>query len=134
MSIINGVSNASSDLDPFPTALLKKCFSALLPIITAIVNLSLRTGSFPDTLKNALVHPLLKKSTRDPNDLKNYRTVSNIPFISKVIEKAVVKRIDAYMSSNDFHEKYKYRVSHGTETALVKIHDVHWMINVVLFL
>ena len=123
--IIMNASNASCELDPIPTSLLKKCLPTLLPYLTHIVNLSLESGHFPDTLKKAIVRPLLKKPSLDRNNLKNFRPVSNIAFLSKIIEKVVVKRLDTYMSANDLNETYQsaYRRNHGTETALVKIHD-----------
>ena len=85
--IIKNSSNASCDLDPVPTLLVKKCLPALLPFLTHLTNLSLQSGFFPDSLKTALVRPLLKKPTLDYNELKNFRPVSNIPFISKIIKK-----------------------------------------------
>ena len=52
-------------------------------MITLIVNLSLSEGSFPSYLKSALVSPLLKMSTLNKDNLKNYRPVSNLSFLSK---------------------------------------------------
>ena len=122
---ISNSTNAYCDLDPILTTLLKHCLPSLIPTITSIVNLSLETGQFPDLLKQALVKPLIKKPGVSPEEFKNYRPVSNIPFISKIIEKASVKRLDDYMSKNHFHEKFQsaYRKEHSTETALVRIHD-----------
>ena len=123
--IIKNSSNASCDLDPVSTFLVKKCLPALLPFLTHLINLSLQSGRFPDYLKTALVRSLLKKPTLDYNELNNFRPVCNIPFISKIIEKTVVKRLNYYMSCNSLRLKYQsvYRTSHGTETALVKIHN-----------
>jgi hypothetical protein len=53
------------ELDPNPTALLKKCLNSHLPVITKIVNLSISTGSFPDTFKHSIITPLLKKPSLD---------------------------------------------------------------------
>ena len=55
--------NKFCDLDPMPTVLLKACIDTLLGTITNIVNVSLRTGIFPDDFKQAHVNPLLKKIT-----------------------------------------------------------------------
>ena len=122
-AIIMKLSNASCELDPIPIKLLKLCIDSLLDPITCIVNMSLRHGSFPKSLKHALVRPTLKKHTLDPDTLKNYRPVSNLPTLSKVIEKAVVSRLEPYLSSNMLTEKFQsaYRPGYSTETALVRI-------------
>jgi hypothetical protein len=74
------------DLDPIPTTLLFDCLDTVLPTLTKIVNDSLLSGVFPDVHKSALVTPLLKKPTLDHNDLKNFRPVSNLSFVSKLID------------------------------------------------
>ena len=71
----------SCPLDPIPTGLLKACVNSLVPLITCIVNESLESGTVCDVLKQAIVTPLLKKPNLDSNMLKNYRPVSNLPFI-----------------------------------------------------
>ena len=85
--------NKTCDLDLILTWLLKKCIDQLLPIITGIINSSMSSGCFPDELKSAIIRPHLKKTNTDADELKNYRPVSNIHFISKVLEKLVVKRL-----------------------------------------
>ena len=78
----------SCALDPVPSWLLKELSDILAPIITKIVNLSLPTGNMPLEIKKALVMPLLKKLILDKEIKKNYRPISNLAFVSKVIEKA----------------------------------------------
>ena len=58
----------------------------LLPTITNILNESLLSGTVPSEFKTAVVKPLLKKLSLDPNVLKNYRSISNLPFLSKLLE------------------------------------------------
>ena len=82
----------SCPLDPIPTRILKECIDELLPTITRIVNLSILDGSVPTALKEAPVTPLLKKANLPPDFLKNYRPVSGLPFISKIVEKVVASR------------------------------------------
>ena len=71
-------SNSSCLLDPVPTWLLKECIGDLLPLITAIVNISITTVKFPKTLKNAIVRPHLMNQKLDGEELKHYRPVSII--------------------------------------------------------
>jgi len=81
--------NKSRVLDPLPTWLLKKCVDQLLPLITAIIKRSMDESVMLLCLKRATISPLLKRSGLDNEDMKNYRPLSNLPFISKLIEKVV---------------------------------------------
>ena len=115
----------SCDLDPAPTPLLKECLDTLLPSITKLINLSLTSGIVPSCFKHALVKPLLKKPSLDPEDLKNFRPVSNLPFLSKVLEKVVAKQLSSYMTDNNLHEVMQsaYKARHSTETALLRVQN-----------
>ena len=74
-------------LDPLPTWLLKKNLDITLPVLLSIVNTSLSARSFPSSLKEAIVTPILKQHNLDCN---NFRPVSNTVFLSKIIEKAAL--------------------------------------------
>ena len=107
-----------------PTSLLVNCIDSILPFITKLVNESLRQSHVPVTLKEAVVRPLLKKPKLSREELKNYRPVSNLPYISKLLEKVVASRLDNHLESNQLHEAKQsaYRSCHSTETALLKVH------------
>ncbi|XP_070552124.1 uncharacterized protein [Ptychodera flava] len=70
----------SWDLDIFPTNYIKKFASVLAPFITHLFNASLSSGVVPSYFKSAIIRPLLKNPDLDPNSLRNYRPVSNLPF------------------------------------------------------
>ena len=53
----------------------------------------LKTGVFPEILKSALVKPSVKNENGDTNSYENYRSISNLPFLSKVIEKSVHRQL-----------------------------------------
>ena len=74
-----------------PSTLVSKC-EDLLPVLTKVVNKSLQSGCFPEVWKGALVFPLLKKPGLDVI-FKNFRPVSNLSFVSKLIEKAALNQI-----------------------------------------
>lgn len=114
----------SCELDPLPTKLLKQCLDYLLPAITSIVNKSLSQICVPTPFKRAVVRPLLKKSNLDKEVLKNYRPVSNLPFISKILEKVVATRLENHINSHSLHDHAQsaYRAGHSTETALLRVH------------
>ena len=123
--IIMSCTNKSCELDPVPSWLLKKCIEELLPLLTSLFNASLESGSFPQQFKSAIIRPLLKKTNLDVNELKNYRPVSNLHFISKVLEKLVVRRLEDHMSRNNLYDPLQsaYKLEHSTETALMKINN-----------
>ena len=81
------------ELDPIPTSLLMECLDIVLPIPTKIVNDSLTSGIFPQTHKPAAVKHMLKKPTLDHNNPKKFHPVSNLSFLSKIIEKIVLFQI-----------------------------------------
>ena len=75
----------SCGLDPFPADLLKDSVDELSPFITMILNKSLTEGIFPASYKRAVVKPLLKKASADPEIPCNYHPVSNLTYVSKLI-------------------------------------------------
>ena len=124
MKLISKSKTKSSLLDPIPTALLKQCLDVLIEPITNIINSSLREGVFPQNWKTAIVTPLLKKTGLELI-FKNFRPVSNLSYISKLVEKAglsqyvtYLKKIDRFSSLNS-----AYKEKHSTETLLTKIHS-----------
>jgi len=76
-------------------------------------------------MKNALVHPLLKKPTLDNENKKNFRPVSNLSYVSKLVERVAVIRINDHITSHGLHEPLQsaYRQYHCVETALLKVYD-----------
>ena len=82
-------------------------------------------GVVPRDFKEALVNPLIKKQTLCKNDLKNYRPISNLSFLSKILEKLVANRLHKHIYyhhlSNELQSAYKR--FHSTETAFLKIHN-----------
>jgi hypothetical protein len=111
------------DIDPIPTTLLYEHIDTLLPTITRLLNQSLTTGIVPQDFKTAVVKPLLKKSTLDPNVLKNYRPISNLSFLSKILEKIVLHQLSSHLVSNDLLTPHQsaYRPGHSTETVTLRI-------------
>ena len=119
MSIIS----KTCELDPLPARQLKQCLSPLAPVVARIVNASLSEGVVPVPLKEAIVRPLLKKPSLDKETLKNFRPVSNLPQLSKVLEKVVAWRLTDHLLSEGLFDPYQsaYRAFHSTETALVRV-------------
>ena len=113
----------SCELDPIPSKLLIECLESIPPSLTDLFNSSLASGIFPQCFKSALVTPILKKRCLDHNDLNNYRPVSNLCFIAKILEKLVLSQVSSYLNSHNLYNTCQsaYRPGHSTETALLKV-------------
>ena len=120
--LIASSKSTSCCLDPIPTHLLKSCSGPLTPVITKIINNSLELGIFPGCWKEAIVIPLLKKPGLD-SIFKNLRPVSNLAYVSKLIERAVFNQTYDHLVRSGLYPLFQsaYRKYHSTETALVKV-------------
>ena len=123
-NIIMKSSNATCNLDPIPTWLLKLCASELTPVIMKMINLSLSEGHVPEAWKVAILIPILKKYGLDLV-FENFRPVSNLSFVSKATEKAVVSQLFEHCADNAPlpNNQSSYRQFHSTETALLRVHN-----------
>ena len=100
-------------LDPCPTHIVKQGIDILLPSLTKLVNLSLKNGIFPNPFKQAIVTP----GHLSKEDLKSYRPVSGLSFLSKLVERIVAAQIRSQSA---------YKFGHSTETALLCIkNEIH---------
>ena len=106
-----------------PTSVLREFLDLLTPHITSIVNAFLTQGRLPTSQKHAIVTPRLKKPSLDPSDAANFRPISNLSFLSKVIEKAVVRQLHDYLTDHDLLPMLQsaYRQRHSTETAMLRV-------------
>ena len=95
--IVKKSATKSCVLDTVPTSLIKENLEDFVPILTDIINNSLQNGKFPDKLKNAAVWSLFKKANLPLED-KNYRPVSNLSYVGKLIERAACDQIFEFAS------------------------------------
>jgi len=123
--LISAMPAKSSPLDVLPTSVLKSCADVFTPIITRLANMSLQEGKFPSSYKRAQVLPLLKKSGLDKSTPANYRPISNLSTVSKVLERLVLARLRPHLLGSANFSEYQsaYRKGHCTETALLEILD-----------
>ena len=110
------------ELDPLPTNIMKENKDVLAHCVAKMVNTSFDTGHFSDKLKVAILHPLIKNIKLEPT-FNNFRPVSNLSYLSKLIERLVCKQLVRYTNSTGQMEPYQsaYREYASTETALLKI-------------
>ena len=87
--IVNSLKSNSCELDAIPTTILKKMLPKVIPLITKIVNILLGEGCFCREWKTAVVRPLLKRLGLQLV-FTNYRPVSNLTFVSKIVEQCML--------------------------------------------
>ena len=103
--------------------MIKLIFPAVGRILLQIINRSIVSETVPNSWKTAVVIPLHKKG--DMDTAENFRPITNVPVISKIIEKAVCSQVDAYLNRNCLYspEQHGFRQMHSTATALIGVTD-----------
>lgn len=112
-------------LDPALTWLIKRAANVLAPVTAAVCNASLEAGILPTSQKQAVVTARLKKPSLNPDDLNSYRPISNLSFLSKLIERAVASQYMAHSDSNHLlpPRQSAYRRRFSTETAVLLVYN-----------
>jgi len=120
---IMGASFKSCELDPIPTDILKKFLPELLPFLTDLCNSSLQQGCLPPSQRHAIIRPRIKKAGLDTSDAQNYRPVSNLTFMSKIVERLVCRQLVDFLERTLLLPSLQsaYRKNHSTETAVLKV-------------
>ena len=110
-------------VDPCPSSWIKDHIDICVPLLAHIVNSSFSQNNFADSWKRAVVIPLLKKQGLDLI-LPNYRPVSNLTYMSKIVERCALDQFSLHLQEDDLLSSYQsaYRSNFSTETALIKIH------------
>ena len=111
--------NKSSTKDSIPPKMLKISWEATANILQKLLNESIETGSFPDSLKSADITPVFKK--KDPLNKTNYRPVSVLPIVSKFFEKIMQKQVNGFISNCLSPYLCGYRKGYDTQQALLAL-------------
>ena len=122
-TVQNLKSSSSAGYDGISNILLKYLEPLLNKPLTLLVNQSLKSGIFPDSLKLAKITPIYKKD--DVHLIENYRPISVLPSISKVFEKIVFEQLSLYFITNNYFcpSQYGFRKNHSTEHAILEVVD-----------
>lgn len=86
----------------------------MVPIITRLCILCLQQGIFPRDLKRSIIHPIYKNGNRD--DINNYRPISVLPVLSKVIEKVINIRLKKFFNTFNVISNSQYGFQEGIST------------------
>lgn len=112
--VLNLKSKSAPGWDNIQTNFLKLSSHVLIPIICHLVNLCLDQGIFPKIFKQSIITPVYKGGDRD--DVSNYRPISVLPSISKVLEKIINKRLLGYLDKYNIISKHQYGFRQGVST------------------
>ena len=114
-------SNKSSDIYGMSPKLLKILSPAISEILSNIYNESFALGVFPDHMKLAMITPMFKEGSK--LGVSNYRPVSVLPIISKVLEKLMLKRLSKYLDKSKiiYEHQFGFQKSRSTTLAVLDL-------------
>ena len=114
---------SSCGFDDMSSKFIKQITPSIITPLTLVINQIFNTGIFPDKLKIAKVVPIFKKG--DNTLMNNYRPISLLPVISKVIEKIICTQLSSYFENNKlfYDSQYGFRPNHCTEQATLELTD-----------
>ena len=117
--IISSLKNKTFGPNTYPVKVLKSISNPISPVLSHLVNTSLESGEFPNSLKTARVTPIFKSGNH--NDLSNYRPISVLPLLSKIYEKVVYRQIYEFLERKDilFKNQFGFRCKKSTTNAIV---------------
>ena len=105
--------------DWISASILKNCASVIAPSVATLFNTTIKTGHLPKQFKKATIAPVFKSG--DKHVAANYRPISLLPILSKVLEKVIASQLKRYLKEHSLlpAEQFAYRDRHSTEDALV---------------
>ena len=122
LKLISNMLGKLLPLDFVKTSLIKSCADIFAPIISPLANLSFTEGKFSTGFKLAQITPILKKENLNPDSPANYRPVSNLNTISKLLEN-YLSRLKQHVAKLENFNKFQsaYKQHHSTEFTLLEI-------------
>ena len=124
--IIRMLKKKSCGADEIHPRLLLHCRSIIAPLLAHLYNLSFEQTVYPDLLKIAKVIPIFKKQHEEEREEPgNYRPISLLSALNKILEKLIYKRLMKFIDKNNILYKYQFgfRRTHSTTLALIDVID-----------
>ena len=113
--------NKATGVDGIPIKLIKEAIDILAEPISSLVNKIIISRTIPAEFKTAVVTPTFKKG--DKNNVENYRPISVLPAISKIMEYVIKDQLYEYMDKNNIMTptQHAFKIGHSTTTCLLKL-------------
>ena len=108
----------SFGVDSVPIIAYKKAQEVLLLPLVHVINLILKTGTWPSEWKRAIIRPTLKTG-EIPGEWASYRLVANLCSVSKIAEHVIHEHVTAYLEENDLFSPQQHGFRHGRSCAAV---------------
>ena len=121
--IILGLKDVGAGIDGINSKIFKLTYKPILPKLSYFFNLCLTSGIFPKLLKIAVVKPIYKSG--DCDSLSNYRPISILPVISKILEKIIYLQISNFINEENIisRSQFGFRKKHSTYMPIMLIQE-----------
>lgn len=128
-NIINQLKDSCPGHDNVHVKILKLAAHTVSPILSVLINSSFQKGIFPNNLKIAKIIPIYKSGDRKLSS--NYRPISILSVVSKIIEKAMYIRLSQHLETNDILTKnqFGFRVNYSPQLATIKLVNTILQVN-----
>ena len=123
IKVAKSITSMSVGIDNINSFVIKLILHRISGTLTHIINASFEQEIFPDRWKKAIIKPIPKVSI--PLAANDFRPISLLPTLSKIIEKIVNIQIVKYLVKHDLIDPYQsaYKKNHSTTTALLKLNE-----------
>lgn len=121
--VVKSLNNVGAGYDKINSKLFKATFNAILDVFVHLFNLCLSTGTFPRALKIAVIKPVFKNG--DPKETNNYRPISILPFISKILEELICSRLKMHLTNNSIihQNQFGFQKNHSTYMPILLLQE-----------
>lgn len=122
MEIVQHLKPSSGPLNTLQSNIFKNIFEYVAPQVHSIINLSLMSRCVPDCFKLAIIQTVLRVCL-DHKNMNNFRKISKLAFLSKILEKAVSSQLVQALEDNNMFEVFQsgFHQKHNTESSLLRI-------------
>ena len=120
--IVKHMKNTNSHgCDGIPLRYIKDSLPVIITYLTCILNTSIATGVVPKAWKHSVVVPVFKSGNQ--HEPQNYRPISLLPIISKILEKVVASQLSKHLETKNLlsNTQHGFRSSLSTDTALLTL-------------